>query len=69
MTDQQKREKQREKEYQAFLLKVKKVFEPRYGEILEGERLENIAKNIMQYACICHNAYSKRIGKKPIYAI
>lgn len=64
-----KEEKIKQEEYNEFLLQIKKVFEPRYKEKLKAERLERIAKNLINYACICHNAYSKRQNKTPMYQV
>jgi predicted SprT family Zn-dependent metalloprotease len=61
--------KKKQEEYKLFLEKVKKVFEPRYGKELEPDFIEHIARNLINYSCVCHNAMSRGQGKKPKYQI
>ncbi len=64
-----KKSKKKQEEYNEFLIQIKKVFEPRYKEKLKPERVEQIARNLINYACVCHNAYSKSQGKTPMYQV
>ncbi|MBU0976712.1 MAG: hypothetical protein ABIE03_01735 [Patescibacteria group bacterium] len=49
---------------QYHLDRVRKVFEPRYGEKLSDERVINIANNLYGYAVVCYDSWKKRIKKE-----
>lgn len=61
--------KKKLEEYKNFLTRVKEVFEPRYGKELDPDFIEYIARNLINYSCVCHNAMSRTQGKKPKYQI
>lgn len=69
MSNKEKQQKEKVEAYLAFLKKVKTVFEPRYGKPLDDDFVEEIARNLITYACVCHNASSRIAGKKPMYEI
>ncbi len=49
---------------QFYLDRVRKVFEPRYGEKLSDEKVIEIANNLYRYAAVCHNAWTNRQKKE-----
>ena len=64
-----KKEKQKIKDWKFLLQEIRRILEPRYGEKLSDERVENIASHLGDYAKVCQNAFAKQQGLKPMYKI
>lgn len=57
------------KNYEALLLKIKKVYEKRTRKSFTREELEIIARRLARFGAVIHNFHSKQLGKEPKYEI
>lgn len=55
--------------YNDYLELIRRIYQKRLNETLTQERVQSIAEALMRFGGVCHNFYSKKKGKKPVFTI